>query len=78
MDNELYLSVRQVAARCGVSRDSIYRWKRAGNFPSSVIMSSGTTRWRLSDIVAWEGGLTAGFMTHHAFTPTLAGYSQSA
>ena len=59
--NEVYLTVDQVAERLGVSRDTIYRWKRKGDFPLARKLSQGTTRWRLSDIVAWESKLEAGF-----------------
>lgn len=59
----LYLSVDQVAARFGVSKDTIWRWKREGAFPTAVKLGGTTTRWRLSDIEEWEGQLVSGFMT---------------
>lgn len=34
--DNLYLSVDQVAQRFGVSKDSIRRWKRRGDFPAPV------------------------------------------
>ena len=63
MDNQhdTYLSVDQVAARLSVSRDSIYRWKRLGDFPRAVKLSPSTTRWRLSDIQEWEASRTTCF-----------------
>lgn len=57
-----YLSVEDVAKRYGVSTDSIFRWKRDGKFPKAVKLSSGTTRWRLSDLIAHEAGLEVGFV----------------
>ena len=54
---QLYLDVRQVATRFGVSVDTIYRWKREGAFPKAVPLSPGCVRWRLSDLEAWEGTL---------------------
>ena len=67
--NEVYLTVDQVAERLGVSRDTIYRWKRQGDFPLARKLSQGTTRWRLSDIVAWESTLEAGLATRLDLTP---------
>jgi prophage regulatory protein len=58
----LYLSVDQVAQRFGVSKDSIWRWKRNGEFPKPYKLG-GSTRWRLSDIEDWESRLTCGFVT---------------
>ncbi len=65
----LFLSVDQVAVRFGVSKDSIWRWKRNGNFPSAVKLGGTTTRWRLSDIEEWEGRLACGFITGLDFEP---------
>ena len=62
--NETYLTVNQVAARFGVSRDTIYRWKREGKFPMARKLSKGSTRWLLSDVVDWEETLEVGFATH--------------
>jgi len=50
----MYLSDKQVAQRYGVSRISIWRWHREGDFPQPVSLSPGCTRWKLSDIEAWE------------------------
>lgn len=54
-----YLSVEQVAARYNVSKDTIWRWSREGNFPKPMKLGGMTSRWRLQDIEAWEG--TCGF-----------------
>jgi prophage regulatory protein len=58
----LYLSVDQVAQRFGVSKDTIWRWKRNGEFPKPFKLG-GATRWRLSDLEEWESQLTCGFVT---------------
>ena len=60
--NNLYLSVDQVAQRFNVSKDSIWRWKRNGEFPRPFKLG-GSTRWRLSDIEDWESRLTCGVVT---------------
>ena len=52
-----YLTEQEVAARFAVSPDSIRRWIRDGKFPRGVRVGKGTTRWRLSDIEAYEASL---------------------
>lgn len=59
--NTLYLTVQQVAERYGVSTDSIWRWKRNGDFPSPVRIGSNCTRWRLSDLIEHDSQLQACF-----------------
>ncbi|MBS0126552.1 helix-turn-helix transcriptional regulator [Thetidibacter halocola] len=61
---DIYLSVKQVATRLGVSADSIWRWKRNGEFPEAVKLGGRTTRWRLTDIEAWEAARSACFLMH--------------
>lgn len=58
----LYLSVDQVAARFGVSKDSIWRWRRNGDFPKPKKLGGNTSRWRLSDIEEWESKCAVGFI----------------
>jgi prophage regulatory protein len=55
--------------RFDVSKDSIWRWKRKGDFPKPVKLGGSTTRWRLSDIERWEAELRCGFVTELAFAP---------
>lgn len=65
LDNaNVFLNVNQVAERLGVSTDSIWRWKRQGEFPMAVKLGGRTTRWRLADVEAWEAGRTMTFTTH--------------
>lgn len=53
--NSLYLQDAQVAARYGVSRATIWRWANGNpDFPKSILLSAGCTRWRLEDLEAWE------------------------
>jgi len=49
-----YLSDRQVAERYSVNRISIWRWVKNENFPKPIKLTSGCTRWKLSDIETWE------------------------
>lgn len=53
----VYLSVGQVAERYGVSTDSIWRWKRQGEFPAPVRVGPNCTRWRMSDLIKHESQL---------------------
>ncbi len=57
----LFLNVAQVADRFGVSNDTIWRWKRDGDFPKAVKVGPSTTRWRLADIEEHERGLQCCF-----------------
>ena len=56
-----YLTVSQVAQRYHVSTDSIWRWKRNGDFPSPVRVGPNCSRWRLSDLVEHESQLKSCF-----------------
>lgn len=57
----LFLTVDQVASRYGVSTDSIWRWKRQGNFPAPVRVGPNCTRWRAADVLEHESQLEACF-----------------
>ena len=53
---EIYLSDTQVAARYRVHRGTIRRWERTDpNFPKSIKLSAGCTRWKLAELLTWEG-----------------------
>lgn len=64
-----YLSVEQVAKRFSVSKDTIWRWKRNGEFPAPVKLGGTTTRWRLSDIEEYESQLICGLITYFDIEP---------
>lgn len=49
------LTRREVEEMTGLSRSTIYRLLRIGQFPPPVRIGSKTVRWRLSDIVRWMG-----------------------
>lgn len=52
---ETYLSDRQLGARYNVHYLTPRRWaKDDPTFPKPVKLSPGCTRWRLSDLEAWE------------------------
>ena len=54
MEITTYLTDKQVAARYGVNKSTIWRWVEKGRFSKPVKLSPGCTRWRLSDVEAWE------------------------
>lgn len=54
----LFLTVEQVAARYGVSKDSIWRWKRNGRFPAVArheVLQGVTTRFAANDFRSGAG-----------------------
>lgn len=57
----IFLTVDQVAKRYNVSTDSIWRWKRNGDFPAPMRVGPNCTRWRLSDLIEHESQMTACF-----------------
>lgn len=55
-----FLSDKQIAKYYGVTRVTVWRW--AANdptFPKPIKLSPGCTRWKLSDLEAWECSKTA-------------------
>lgn len=52
---ESFLTDMDLAARYGVHRSTPWRWAKTDpTFPKPVILTPGCTRWRLSEIAAWE------------------------
>lgn len=47
------LRLKEVLARTGVSRPSIYRWIKAGEFPAPVQLGPNSVGWRDTDVQAW-------------------------
>ena len=45
--------VRELTARLGVSRVSLYRWTRDGTFPRPVQLSERRIAWREWEVEAW-------------------------
>lgn len=71
--DSLYLSVEQLARRFGMSKDTIWRWKRnhSQDFPRPVKLCGNTTRWRLADIEEWESKLKCGLIDRLEIDPDL-------
>ncbi len=52
---ETYLSDKQVGARYDVHRSTPWRWVNSNQeFPKPVKLSPQCSRWKLSDLEAWE------------------------
>lgn len=52
---EDFLSDIQMDKRYGVHRSTIWRWVSVDlHFPKPVTISPGCTRWKASEIEAWE------------------------
>lgn len=50
-----YLSDTDIAKRYGIARPTVWRWHRERpEFPRAIRLTPGCTRWKLSDIEAWE------------------------
>jgi len=47
------LRLREVIAITGISRMSIYRYERSGNFPRRRRVGTNTVAWLDEDIAAW-------------------------
>ena len=55
MDEKKYLTERQVYNRIGVSRTTLRRWVREGNFPSAhKLRKDGRIGYLLSEVLEWE------------------------
>lgn len=52
------LRLRDVAHLVGLSKATIYRRIRAGEFPPPVSAGGHSVRWKASTIEAWMAGLT--------------------
>lgn len=56
----MFASDKQLAARYNVTRPTIWRWTRENpEFPKPVQLSPGCTRWKISEVEAWEKSATA-------------------
>ena len=52
---DTYLSDKDLSERYHITRNTVWRWHRkCGNFPRAIKLSPNCTRWKLSEVIAWE------------------------
>lgn len=51
--NDRLLRLEDVEARCGISRSTIYRLMREGDFPEPIKVGQRAVRWLESEITEW-------------------------
>ena len=57
---ETYLSDIEISKRYSVARPTVWRWHREqSDFPRAIRLTPGCTRWKLSEIEAWESAQVA-------------------
>lgn len=57
---EIYLSAHQLGARYGVHHLTPRRWPDTDpTFPKAIRLTPGCTRWKLSELEAWESAKAA-------------------
>lgn len=49
-----FLRLREVAARIGVARGTIYQWMAEDRFPRAVQLGGRSVAWRRVDLENWE------------------------
>ena len=49
----LLVRLRQLTAMVGLSRSTIYRLVKAGNFPKPIRIGISSLAWRMDDIHKW-------------------------
>lgn len=53
--DEAFLAVGQIMQRYGIGRATVWRWVKVNpDFPEPMKLSSGISRWRQSDLVAFD------------------------
>jgi prophage regulatory protein len=52
--DKIYFTDREVAARYGVSRPTVWRWLRVGHLPSPETIGPNTKRWKLATLDGWD------------------------
>lgn len=59
-----FLSLSQVTARYSCSRATVYRLIQKNRMPAPCKIG-GMSRWRMSELEAWECGLSRGTLGEH-------------
>ncbi len=51
------LPFKEVRQMTGLSRSTIFRYEKAGNFPRRKILSARAVRWEKSEIESWMNSI---------------------
>ena len=57
-ETEKLVPLKTIMAVTGLSRSTVYRRARDGQFPSPYLVGSSSIRWKESEVRAWQDGLT--------------------
>lgn len=53
--SKTFITDAEIAKIYGVSRQTVWRWARLDpKFPKTIKLSAGVSRWKLSELEAWE------------------------
>ncbi|THD82416.1 AlpA family phage regulatory protein [Aliigemmobacter aestuarii] len=52
-ENPTFLNTEQVLKIIGIDFNTLWRWRKAGTFPTPIRISRKTLRWREDEILAW-------------------------
>ena len=52
MDSIIYRE-RDVLAVLGISKATLWRWRRAGQFPDPIQLGPNTVAWRRDEVESW-------------------------
>ncbi|MBK8453324.1 MAG: AlpA family phage regulatory protein [Thiofilum sp.] len=52
-DESIYLTITEVMEKTRLSRSSIYRRMKEGNFPNPTRFGSKSIRWSQKDLITW-------------------------
>ena len=53
MSQQQLITRKEVEAQCRITRSTVYRLMRAGEFPEPIRIGPRSIRWRVSEIEAW-------------------------
>ncbi len=54
MNNVVFLRLKEICKRTGLSRATIYRKMSEGTFPASIKLGPRTVAWRIEVVEYWE------------------------
>lgn len=52
--NEMFVTGKFIDARYGIDPATRFRWYTEGDFPKPYKFGARSTRWKMSEVIAWE------------------------